>query len=223
LILCQGQFVRHKIFRHTMLVFTLMVVIFFSIWTKAFIGSMNNFAKGEDFFRHKEYFKAITFFDRSMHWYTPFNPYIERSAEYLWEISNRAEQINDDQLSLIAIETIRNSFYSSRSFYSPGTAWIEKCETKIHNITGMQKEATLQGNTYSKDYVDKQIKYNDPVIFWTLILEIGFLGWIASVLGFIFFCLRQDKKINNFVHSYWFWISLTGINYSLWVLGMINA
>jgi len=218
------QFFRHKIFKQAVLVFTLIVIIFISIWTRAFIGSVKDFAQGEDFFRNKQYIKAITFFDRSMHWYTPFNQYIERSAEYLWEISRRAEEINDDQLSLIAVETIRNSFYSSRSFYSPGTIWIKKCEDKIRNILKNQNQEIFQSNIDGKDKAYEQnIEYNDPLIFWTLILEIGLFGWIGSVFGFIFFYLGPEKKPNKYVHTYWFWILLAGINYSLWVLGIIKA
>jgi hypothetical protein len=199
--------------------------MFIAIWTRAFIGSMKDFAQGEVFFHDKQYIKAVTFFDRSMHWYMPFNPYIERSATYLLEISKRAEENDDYRLSLISIEAIRNSFYSSRSFYSPGTAWIKRSEDRIRDLVKNQNEEMLQGDDiYSMENVYRQrIEYNDPDIFWTIILEIGLFGWIGAVIGFIFFYLGAENKSNGFIHSYWFWILLAGINYSLWIFGIIKA
>jgi len=220
------QFIRYKLTRNIVLIFLFLAVIFITLWTRALIGSMRNFAEGEAFFRDKQYVKAITFFDRSMHWYTPFNPYIKKSAESLWKISEQAEQINDERLSLFAIETIRNSFYSSRSFYSPDNAWIERCDDKIRDILKNQNEKILQGKDefyhHNKIY-GHNIVYNDPNIFWTIVLEIGFLGWIGAVLGFIFFNLRPCLKTGKYVHTYWFWILLAGINYSLWIFGLIKA
>jgi hypothetical protein len=222
---CVKPFFRCNMIERATIVFVLILIMFIAIWTRAFIGSKKNFAEGEEYFNDRQYIKAITFFDRSMHWYTPFNPYIERSAEYLWEISEQAEQINDERLSLIAIETIRNSFYSSRSFYSPGIHWIDKCESKIRNIVKNQKEMILQRS--DADVVDIEyestMKYNDPNIFWTIILEFGLFGWIVSVLCFIFVFLGAENKSNGSIRSYWFWILLAGINYSLWILGIIKT
>jgi hypothetical protein len=201
------------------------VIIFFAIWTRAFIGSMKNFNKGEVYYRDKQYIKAITFFDRSMHWYTPFNTYIERSAEYLWEIGNQAEEVNDEQLSLIALETIRNSFYSSRSFYSPGTGWIKRCEDKISDLVKNKNGEIFQGNDSKNNdrLYEQKMAYNDPIILWTLILEIGLFGWIGSIIGFIFFYLGTDIKINKYISTYWLWIILLVFNYGLWIIGMIKA
>ncbi len=219
------QFIEHKITKHALLIIAMLAIIFLAIWARAFIGSMKDFAQGEVFFRDKQYIKAVTFFDRSMHWYMPFNPYIERSAEYLWKISNRAEEINDDQLSLIAIETIRNSFYSSRSFYSPGVAWIKRCDDKIYNLTRSQNKEMFKNGDLNEQYKTyrQDMTYNDPILFWTIVLEIGLFGWIGAIIGFIFFYLGSCLKTDKYVHTYWFWMLLAAISYSLWILGMIKA
>jgi len=208
------------------ILFVLILLTFSAIWTRAFIGSIQNFKEGKEYFNDQQYIKAITFFDRSMHWYTPFNPYIERSAEYLSKISEQADQINDDQLSLIALETIRNSFYSSRSFYSPGANWIKRCDDEILNITKDQNENRFKTGDENddKDKVYRQdIVYNDPAIFWTIVLEIGLFGWIGAVIGIIFFCLEPPLKTDKFTHTYWFWILFACISYSLWIIGMIKV
>ncbi|MFX1297380.1 MAG: hypothetical protein ACFFD2_21310 [Promethearchaeota archaeon] len=222
---CMKKFVENKFLKHTTFIIVMVVILFLALWARAFIGSMNNFRRGEAYFYKQQYIKAITFFSRSMHWYTPFNPYIERSAEYLWEISEQSEQINDEKLSLIALETIRDSFYSSRSIYSPGINWIDKSEGEIRNIVNNRKKSMFQRNdgiTENNIHVSG-IEYNDPNIFWTIILEIGMFGWIGSVICFIFFSLGVVNKSIRFIHSYWFWILVAGVNYGLWILGMVKA
>lgn len=220
------QFIRYKLTRYIVLVFLLLAIMFIAIWIRALIGSNENFAEGEKYFNEKQYIKAITFFDRSMHWYSPFNPYIDRSAEYLLKICEQAEQTNDERLSLFAIETIRNSFYSSRSFYSPGADWIKRCDDKIRYIINNQNEEILKvkDEFKSQDKTNKQvIVYNDPDILWTIVLEIGLFGWIGAVLGFIFYYLRPYLKTRKYIHNYWFWLLVAAVSYSIWIIGLIKA
>jgi len=219
------QFIRNKIIKHIILIFVLLAIIFIAIWTRAYIGSMKNYYHGETFYINKQYIKAITFFDRSMHWYTPFNPYIERSAEYLWEISEQADENNDEQLSLIAIETIRNSFYSSRSFYSPGFYWIKRSDDKIRNIIEHQNHKIGEGRVLDGEerIYEQNLVYNDPVIFWTIVLEIGLFGWIGAMIGLILVYSRPCLNCDKYIYKYWFWILLAIINHGLWVIGTIKA
>jgi hypothetical protein len=219
------EFLENKLIRRIAFIFMVVVILFLAVWVKAFIGSMKNYNIGEEYFHNQQYIKAITFFDRSMHWYTPFSPYIERSAEYLWEISIQAEQINDAQLSLIALETIRNSFYSSRSFHSPGMVWLERCEDRIRNLTRDKNEEILGNDDADSEnnVYESSMEYNDPNIFWVIVLEIGLFGWIGSVICFIFFYLGAENKSDRFIRSFWLWTLLMGINYAFWILGIIKA
>jgi len=219
------KIIRNRITGHITFLFFLIVILFIAVWTRVFIGSMRDCARGEAFFHDGQYIKAITFFDRSMHWYAPLNPYIERSADYLWEISNRAEETNDSRLSMIALETIRNSFYSVRSFYSPGIQWIEQCKKRMNTISLNQRVSLPQEDNENvvKNISHENTKYNDPDILWAVLLEIGLFGWIASVLGFVLLFLGATDRSDRFIHSFYFWILLGVFSYSLWIIGMINA
>ncbi len=197
-----------------------------AVWLRAFVGSKNDFKKGEALFSEKQYVNAITCFDRAMHWYTFLNPYVEKSAEYLWEINDYAEKNNDHKLAIIALETIRNSIYGTRSFYNPGLEWINKCDKRILELAGNTDE--IKPVSYNLTGNDKNVyliktKYNDPEIFWTIILETGFLGWIGSVIGLICLCLGRDNRPHKLIYSCRFWISLAFITYGLWLLGMFRA
>ncbi len=209
--------IQNKLYRHIIIILIVIALMILSVWTKAIISSWKDFSRGKDFFTDKQYIRAITFFDRSMHWYAPFNPYIEKSAEYLWKIGNLPDQGDEGELNLIALESIRNSFYSVRSFYSPGIDWIEKSENKIHDIL-------MDKNKYSsmkKDLFNSFAEFNDPDIFWTIILETGLFGWIVTVLIIIFISLGNKKQ--KYFNVVWIWIVLSVFSYGLWIVGMIKA
>jgi hypothetical protein len=185
---------------------------------------MSNFYKGEELFYNKQYLMAITFFDRSIHWYTPFNPYIERSAEYLWQIGEQAEHDGDKKLSLIAFESIRNSYYSARNFYSPGTVWIRRCDHKMQQINDQKKMISGLNILEDNNAINvSRMEYNDPGIFWTIILELGLFGWIGSMISFIIFGLGSVKKPGTHIGPYHLWVLLAGLFYSLWIIGMVYA
>lgn len=95
--------------KKTYMILGLIAIFLIMVWARAFYGSMKAYHQGEIYLKGKQYIKAITFFDRSIHWYTPFNPYVRKSAERLWEIGNYAEGQGDIKLALIAYlpETFR--------------------------------------------------------------------------------------------------------------------
>ena len=188
------------------------------IWGRAFWGSVENYQAGIKHLEVQDYIKAITFFDRSLHWYTPLNPYIEKSADHLWEIGLKAEQRGDVRLALIAIRTIRQGFYAARSFYTPKKEWIGRCNEKIASLTA---EEVLKRQTGGKAPAVKS-KDAEPDIFWTLFLEIGLLGWIGSVIGFLVYALA-GKTVRLRPKPAIFWGTAVIIFFTLWIIGMMKA
>jgi hypothetical protein len=195
------------------------------VWARAFYGSMQSFQKGERVLEDKQYVRAITYFDRSIHWYTPFNPFVRKSAERLWEIGEKAEKQGDIRLALIAFRTIRSGFYGVSHFRTPGRAWIKKSEKKINTLLGAEErgtETSRESASLREDLIRDQ-KSANPKILWTIVLEIGFLGWIGSVIGLIIFGLKHDQKDENRTSSRFFWIMLIVVFFILWIVGMMKA
>ena len=62
-----------------------------------------------------------------------------------------------------------------------------------------------------------------PSIFWSIMVEIGFLGWIGSVIAFITFVLRKKAEPVSHVFSASIWIGLIVVFFALWVVGMMRA
>jgi hypothetical protein len=206
-------------------VFCLLALAFLMIWLKAFYGSMAAYDRGESLLEVKDYARAVTFFDRSIHWYTPFNPYVEKSAERLWEMSGQAEKRGDIRLSLMALRAVRRGFYAARGLYAPGKGWIERAEGEIRRLTaGSRNRAESSGMSGGEAaYSPEGGKDGNPDVAWTVVLEIGLLGWIGSMVGFIL-SLFQDKERGKFILAPAFtWGGLALIFFSMWVFGMMKA
>ncbi len=203
----------------------LMAIGLILIWGRAFYGSIRAYQKGETYLEEKQYIRAVTFFDRSIHWYTPFNPYVRKSAERLWGIGEQAEKQGDIQLALIAFRTIRRGFYGASHFRTPGMAWIKKSERKISALLGTEeRERKVSGNSATlREELLRNQKSTSPLILWTIVLEIGFLGWIGSVVGFIMFGLRPENEGRNRASSNFLWIILAVVFFILWIVGMMKA
>lgn len=199
----------------------LCIVILAAVWVRAFYGSKHAHQQGEAYFANHEYINAITFFDRSIHWYTPFNPYVPKSAQRLWEICEQAQQRGDIHLALIAARTIRRGFLGARSFYVPGKDWITRSDRKIASLMG--KGVSDQNTNRNAALSFSQQKSPEPDVFWTLVLEIGLFGWIGSVIGFLMRGLTNGATPKLRSRRAAFWGVMVIIFYALWIVGMVRS
>lgn len=191
------------------------VLIVLILWARAFYGSMKDYETGETLLKQSEIIRAITYFDRSLHWYAPVNPYLERAATRLWEIGEQAEKAGDKRLALIAYESIRNGFYGATHFVTPGKHWIRKVDAKLASLNRGQTEnrETPQSSAFSgvSPY---------PSSFWSAVVVIGFLGWIGSLIGLITVAFRPggDRRGKSIL-----WLGSSLLCFILWLVGMTNA
>ena len=192
---------QHKPVKITFRVIGLCVIFLLMVYARTLYGSMEAYKQGKSSMQNQQYLKAITFFDRTIHWYTPFNPYVQRAAELLWEIGIQAENRGDVKLALIAFRTIRSGFYAASHFTVPGRAWIMKCESKIEDLGKLEKNERGSESTPGRSARAPLKNQNSPPpgVVWTILLEIGFLGWVGSIIGFILIPLRAKERKKNWV------------------------
>lgn len=183
------------------------------LWGRIFYGSMQDYKTGEALLKENQTVRAITYFDRSLHWYAPLNPYVERSAKRLWEIGDRAEQDKDVRLALIAYESVRNGFYGASHVFRPGNEWIQRAERKIRSLS------TLQG---TKEPVPA-MKDPQPDVLWSTVVAVSFLGWVGSLAGLILWVFGKEKRSGESARRAVLWIGLVTVFFSLWILGMALA
>lgn len=221
----QTHMSKQKYVRFTLMIVVLVIIGLIMVWGRAFYGSMEAYNQGEIYLKENKYIKAITFFDRSIHWYTPFSPYIYRSAERLWEICIKAEQKGDIRLALIATRTIRRGFYAARSFYTPGKNWINKCDLKINELVRLelQQEEIQDAHAQQDKPIHASQKASPPSTLWSIIVEIGFLGWIGSAISFIMFACKGDRKVRLLAPQAVAWAGIGILFFALWIVGMMKA
>ena len=220
-----SELYKHKYVKMTCTILALISISFIMVWARAFYGSMQAYKKAEDYLAEHRYIKAITYFDRSIHWYTPFNPYVRKSAQGLWQIGEHAEERGDIKLALIAYRTIRRGFYAASHFITPGKGWVEKCDSRIHKLVRLESQDRKRGLDFEskKKRILESQKTVPPDIFWSIVLEIGFLGWIGSVIGFIMFAIRRREGHDKLMYSKFLWVVLASVFFALWIVGMMKA
>ncbi|MDY7033221.1 MAG: hypothetical protein SVY10_15110 [Thermodesulfobacteriota bacterium] len=213
---------KHKIISITSVVFIMLLMVF----CKVYIGSMSELKKAEIAFEKSEYEEAITHYERSIHWYTPWNRYVKKSIKKLWIIGNEAEDTGNDELALHSYRSLRSSLYAVRSFYTPYPEWIERCDDKISSL--MAKKEPYSERDKKKTFEERKadslkILKRDyaPDVFWSIFLEIGFLGWIGCAIGFIFRVFTGEKGFNG--RRALLWGGLIVVFYAMWILGMMRA
>ncbi len=189
-------------------------VVVLMVWARVLFGSAGAFYKGEESLRANRRVQAITYFDRALHWYAPLNPYVERSAERLWALSEMAEKDGDAELALAALNSLRSGFKAAEGLFSPGRQWIEDCEEQMQRLTRGQKE----GGSARVVKKAREKGHSPPNVFWTLVLEVGLLGWIGSV----FLLVTRDGKSGT-RRDLLVWCGLSVFFYAIWLIGMMKA
>ena len=204
-------------------VFILFLLLVFA---KVTINARTEYQEGDKFFRAKDYKQAIIHFNRAIHWYSPGCTSVTNSIQALWDIGTHAENQGDSDLALDAFQSITSSLYSARSFYTPHQEWIAKCEDRIATIRAKQEEARSPNQWIPfekrKEEALKILRMKTaPDVFWSLMVELGFLGWIGCAIGFILRVFIGEKGFNP--KRAVFWGVLILFFYTLWIMAMLRA
>ena len=206
---------------------SLLIFIFFVIiGMKVFYLQRSHFILAEKYYKEANWKLAIREYDNAMHFYTPLSPYIQKSAEKLWQIGEMFEKQGRLDWANIAYGSIRSSFYASRSLYTPRKDWIKKCDDKIAdlNVKILIKEGSIKPEEAEAEkekflYVIKVDRA--PVPLWALFAEIGFVGWIVSVIFIIFKGFDENGKPRKRFALYG--ILLFIFSFTLWVVSLLKA
>jgi hypothetical protein len=188
------------------------------LWMRAFYGSMEDYKTGEALLKDNQVIRAITYFDRSLHWYAPINPYLEKAATRLWEIGERAEKEGDLRMARIAFESIRNASYGTTHVFTPGKEWIKRVESKIDELSGAKGQ---KGDGTTEPWSPKKSPH--PHALWSVAVVLGFLGWVGSVLGFILAASSKDRSDLKPFRKKAIWLSMSLAFGALWFAGMVMA
>lgn len=205
---------------------TVTLVVFFIMLGKVFYLQHGHFKKGEGYSKESNLKLAIREYDLAMHMWTPWSPYIERSAEKLWQIGEMYEEEGKPDWALIAYSSIRSSFYASRSFFTPGKDWIKRCDGKIAslNVRLLLEDGIIKEDDASSErekFLHVLTTDDAPDVLWSALAEVGFLGWIGSV---VFIILKGFESNGSLRRRYAAYGALSfASTFALWVVALLRA
>jgi hypothetical protein len=206
--------------------FLIATVFIMLVGIRVFYLQRSHFMAGENFYSESKWKLAIREYDAAMHFYTPWSPYIEKSAQKLWSIGEMFEKENKLDWAIIAYSSIRSSFYSSRSLYTPGKEWITRCNEKIAgiNVAILIKEGSIrpeEAEIERQKHLFTMTVDRAPDPFWSAMVEIGFFGWVGSVL----FIISRTFNAAGRMHLKPVILGIVSFvfTFSLWVAGLMRA
>ncbi len=197
----------------------ILLVILVRVW----VESHGELQKGSRLFEEGELRQAIVHFDRAARWYAPFNPYSNQAMQKLWVIG-KAQEKADSTLALLAYDSVRGSAYAVRSFYSPYAEWLEKVNPRIAHLRSRQQvelNPKLAWDETLRFHTEKLAEDRRPRTFWTLIVLLGFFGWVGGMIGWIWKGFDREGKM--YWRSSFPWLLGVVTCFSLWIVGLLKA
>jgi hypothetical protein len=166
---------------------------------------------------------AIRHLEHAIHWYVPGNPCSSASVESLWRIGQAAER-EDPKLALLAYDSLRGSLHAIRSFYWPYKEWILRADERIADLRAREQVGADPALSFEKtlDFHRKALVLDErPLIGWVLVVQIGFLGWVFSVVGWIWKGFDREGRMH--LKPSFPWIVALVVFFSAWVIGLSRA
>lgn len=213
---------QHPTLHNTLRIIGLLVVFMVILYTNVAYNSRQDFALGEDAYAHGEYKRAITHYERTIKWYTPLSTVVQRAIERLWQLGTEAEARGEFVLALEAYQTLRSSLYAVQSFYIPYQSWIPKSEARIAPLLARTKA----GAEHNEDKLAQDTarfamqlqRHVGPHLGWSILTEIGFLGWVGATVGLIWYVVDEAGHLVR--RQGVLWGSLMAVFFALWLIGM---
>jgi hypothetical protein len=205
----------------------IILAVFFSlVAVKMVYMQREHFNRAEKYYAASDWKLAIRQYDEAMHFYTPWSPYITKSAERLWQIGGMFEREGKLDWALISYSAIRSSFYASRSLYTPRRDWIAKCDEKIADLNlkllirdGSVSPAGADAEKKKQLYVLKVDRAPAPL--WSVAVEAGFFGWIASVMFIVIKGFDDKGKPRWRLVTYGIFSFF--LTFAFWILSLLKA
>ena len=204
----------------------ILVAVLGMVFLKVHLSGVKEYDRARQDLAAGRTWEAIHGFDRALHWYTPVSGYVPKAAEGLWAIGRQAEERGDVEQALIAYRTLRSGFYAARSFYTPGKDWIARCDERIAALAAGQpdfarRNADLSDEQRRAVVARSLARDRAPDVFWSIVVEAGFFGWIGCTVGFLWFVLGAKEGWNRRRAALW-GLAVAGC-YALWIVGMMRA
>lgn len=216
------QWQHHPYLCNVLRALSLLVVFVAMLYAKTAYNARQDFALGEAAYTHGQYKDAITHYERAIKWYTPFSNTVRLAVERLWQLGTEAETRGEVALALEAYQTLRSSLYAVQSFYIPYQSWIPKSEERIAPLLAKTKAGVEQvEDKLAQDtarFAMQLQRHVGPYLGWSILVEIGFLGWVGATVGLIWYVVDAQGHFAR--RQGLLWGSLLAAFFTLWLIAM---
>jgi hypothetical protein len=213
---------RHPIVRRALRVLSALILFVALLYAKTAYHARQELALAEQAYAQADYKAAMTHYERTIKWYTPFSPAVRRAVARLWQLGTEAETRGEMSLALDAYQTLRGSLYAVQSFYIPYRDWIARSEERIAPLLATIKAgAAAPADTLASDtarFAMQLRRHVGPHLGWSILVEVGFLGWVGATLGLIWYVVDTQGRLAP-RQGLW-WGSLLALCFALWLIGL---
>jgi tetratricopeptide (TPR) repeat protein len=217
---------QYPILRHIARVLGVLLMLIVALVVKASYHAGQEFALAEQAHEQQQYAEAILHYERAIKWYTPSSPTVQQAVEHLWDLGTEAEQRGDLELALEAFRGLRGSLYATRSLYLPYEHWIPKCEAKIAVLMAQtadpedSRQASRTPQEETERFAKMLQRFTGPNIAGAVITEVGFLGWVGTTIGFLWFAFTEQGLSGR---GGLIWGGTIAVFFAVWIVGMLLA
>lgn len=212
-----------KLYNHLLGILVIAFGLLVVLAIKISFHSYQEYQAGEKAIVQKNWKQSIVHYERAIKWYMPFSQAVQQSGERLWEIATVAEQRQDFRLALEAYRALRSALYAVESFYIPHRKWIPQCDERIASLmaTLQKPQEPEQAAADKSRFLEMLQRDTSPHLGWSLVMEIGFLGWIGFTILLIWYAYNAAGEL------VWqrgvLWGSGIVLGFVLWIMGMLFA
>ena len=174
--------------------------------------------------RAQAFADAIVHYRRAARWYAPGNGYVTRALGRLQAIGRLAEQQDDARTALMAYRAMRRAILGARSFYTPHTDLLRAANARIAALSAREQGRREGADAIAKyeAWHRKQLAANHaPSAAWAVLALLGFLGWVAGAVLFIFRAVTPDDRFDKRQALTWGLLILAGL--LIWLVGLTQA
>jgi len=195
------------------------------VYARVVYESQRNFFEAEEKLTQSKRHGAVYHFQAAAAWYSPFNPYVKKSHDRLWQIGRKAELAGDGDLALEAYRAIRSSILGSRSFFTPEAETLRAANERISVLMAAKAHApafkSMGLDELRRIHYGKLADSKQPGPLWVMVLLLGFMLWTGAVAYFIFSGLGPGLKVlrGHLIRSG----VVFALGMGLWITAMVMA
>ena len=195
----------------------LILVVLLMIMSRVYLGSASEYNRAVRAEKSGDITNAIAHYGRSIKWYAPMSPWGKRSLAALWKIGEASWAQGDSYQAELAMTTLRSSLYSARGPFTPFRVWIKRADAWLTTHVP-EKHPEIRQEELSKILATER----PPDRFWSLLVGIGFVGWIMAVFGLIFTVLPAPGERISIRRAVIIG-GLVVVSYGVWIVGLYFA